>query len=301
MLMAKSMTLFFGIGSVFVGWQIAKKLWGSEIANKVGWIIAFFPSLILYSVLVMREAYICFFLLVAVYGVIKWSRKENFSSIFLAMVGFIGATFFHGASVVGAMTFITIVGGISFLQLFKSLINFKISLKLSLVLVSFLVILVLYLSNKIYIPYIKDFQFISDTDVLLRKTRLSVMGHASYPEWTIARNPFELIYKIPARSIYFLFSPFPWDVRAFKHLIGMFDAFLYIYLVFLIWCNRKVIWEDRALRIILLILLTYIVVFAVGVGNFGTGIRHRSKFAIMFVLLAAPLIKKLIFFKKSHK
>ena len=101
------------------------------------------------------------------------------------MVGFIGATFFHGVCWSNDIYYYCWWN--KFLQLFKSLINFKISLKLSLVLVSFLVILVLYLSNKIYIPYIKDFQFISDTDVLLRKTRLSVMGHASYPEWTIAR------------------------------------------------------------------------------------------------------------------
>ena len=85
-----------------------------------------------------------------------------------------------------------------------------------------------------------------------------------------------------------------------KHLIGMFDGFLYMYLVFLILRNLKVIWRDRALRIILLILLSYIFVFGVGVGNFGTGLRHRSKFVVMFILLAAPLIKRLVFFKKNR-
>ena len=61
-LMAKSMTLFFGVATVFLSWKVTEKLWGNKIALKVGWIMALFPSLILYSALVMREAYVCFFL-----------------------------------------------------------------------------------------------------------------------------------------------------------------------------------------------------------------------------------------------
>ena len=63
----------------------------------------------------------------------------------------------------------------------------------------------------------------------------------------------------------------------------------------------KNIWKDPALRIILIILLAYIFVFGMGVGNFGTGIRHRSKFVIMFILLAGPLLKKLMFKQETSK
>ena len=110
-----------------------------------------------------------------------------------------------------------------------------------------------------------------------------------------------MIYKGPIRSVYVVFAPFPWDIIKAKHLIGMFDAFLYMYLSFLIFKNRKLIWRDKTLGIILIILLSYIFVFGIGVGNFGTGIRHRSKFAIMFIILAAPFLKKFIFFKNNNK
>ena len=43
----------------------------------------------------------------------------------------------------------------------------------------------------------------------------------------------------------------------------------------------------------------YIFVFGIGVGNFGTGIRHRSKFVVLFILLAAPLLKKVILSKNQ--
>ena len=56
------------------------------------------------------------------------------------------------------------------------------------------------------------------------------------------------------------------------------------------------------MRVLLIILLSYLIVFGVGVGNFGTGIRHRSKFVIIFILLAAPFIKRLTLKKiKKYK
>ena len=79
----------------------------------------------------------------------------------------------------------------------------------------------------------------------------------------------------------------------------MFDAFLYMILVYLIFRNRKVIWEDTALKIILLILISYFLIFGIGVSNFGTGLRHRSKFVIELIILAAPLIPRFIFLKKK--
>ena len=61
MMMAKSVGLLFGIGCVFLSWLLAKKVWNNKIANKVAWTVLF-PSLVLYSVITMREVYIVFFL-----------------------------------------------------------------------------------------------------------------------------------------------------------------------------------------------------------------------------------------------
>ena len=111
----------------------------------------------------------------------------------------------------------------------------------------------------------------------------------------------EYFYKLPIRSIYFLFSPFPWDVKKISHLVGLFDSLLYITLAFLIFLNLKAILKDPTLKIILLILICYFIIFGVGVSNFGTGIRHRSKFLIELILLAGPLIPKLSFSKIKLK
>ena len=95
--MAQSMSLLFGMGSIFLGWKLAKKLWSNSIANKVAWTIALFPSLVLYSVLILREVYIVFFILLALYGAVSWIKTKSYKSFILAIMGFIGAIFFHGA------------------------------------------------------------------------------------------------------------------------------------------------------------------------------------------------------------
>lgn len=300
LLMAQSISLLFGIGSVFLSWKTASLLWNNNIANKVGWMIALFPTLILYSVLVMREAYIVFFIVVALYGVITWFKTDNFKSIIIAMIGFIGATYFHGGMFVGIIVF-TLIISISVLQkIFKALLNHRIRLKNFVLVILIVAASSYYFSNKLRVPYLGTFKSTSNLMSLMSKTNVSTRGTAAWPRWTVKKSPIELLYKGPVRSIYIMFSPFPWEVNKIKHLIGMLDSFIYMCLSFIILRNIKTIWRDPISRTILIILLSYIFVFGFGVGNFGTGIRHRSKFVIMFILLAAPFIPKFVFLKKEN-
>ena len=298
-LMAQSMSLLVGIGSVFLGWKLANKIWDDRTAIKVAWIIALFPSLILYSVLILREVYIVFFLLVAIYGVYTCSKNYSVKSFFIAIIGFAGATFFHGAMMIGAIIFIAYTG-ISYLKkIFKSIITLRINKKIFTIALFCILGSGLYLTNKINVAYLGNFKDTINLEKLIRRTNMSSKGTAAWPEWTRAETNIELFYKIPIRAVYFLFSPFPWDPKELKHLIGIFDSIIYMYLAYLILSNIKIIWKDPGLRLILIILLSYIIVFSVGVGNFGTSVRHRSKFAIIFILLAGPLLKSFSLLKKK--
>jgi len=109
LLMAQSVSLMFGMGTVVIGSLIAKEIWGLRAAVKASWLLALFPTLILYSALVMREAYIWFFVLIALYGVALWARNGNLRYALLAVSGFLAATFFHGAMFLGAIFFLIYV------------------------------------------------------------------------------------------------------------------------------------------------------------------------------------------------
>lgn len=136
-LMAQSVSLLFGMGIVWMGWLLAKALWGERVAGKAGWVLALFPTLILYSVLTLREAYVQFFLLLALYGVVGWCRCGHARPMLLAIFGFVAATFFHGAMVVGLLMFLLIVGVSAGYRLVKELLRSRVhALSAALVLVA---------------------------------------------------------------------------------------------------------------------------------------------------------------------
>jgi len=298
-MLAQSISLLFGTLSVLMSWILAQKLWDNRTAMKVGWFVALFPSLVLYSVLIMREIYVCFFLLVALNNVVNWTRTGSLKSFFLVIFSFMLGTTFHGGVFIGLIVFLTIVLILNIKTLLRKLINGLITFKSFMSFALIVVLIAYYALNNIFIPkigVITDFEQIKKD--VLKKNLVTHRGSAKYPDWVIAKSETELIYKIPVRVIYFIFSPFPWDLKKISHMLGVFDSFLYMFLVYLIFRNRKAIWADPALRIILLILLAYLFVYGIAIANFGTGLRHRAKFTIMFILLAAPLLPKFTFSRK---
>ena len=120
---------------------------------------------------------------------------------------------------------------------------------------------------------------------------------AAFPSWTIPQNITELIYLIPVRMFYFLYSPFPWDIKRPAHLVGLLDSFFYIYLSYCILHNLKILNRNSQTRFLVIILIAYVFIYCFGVGNFGTSIRHRLKFIGILIAIAAPKILRIRFAK----
>ena len=200
---------------------------------------------------------------------------------------------------VGALVFMGLVGIKSIVKFFRSSINLKINYKSLIISLVFITVIQAYLLNKFSVPYFGYFKNATEIGNIQNRTEIATRGTASWPEWTTINSPNEIFYKGPLRSLYLVFAPFPWDVNKLRHLIGMLDGLLYMYLSYLVLRNIKVILNHPILRIFLLLFLAYVFVFGIGVGNFGTGIRHRSKFVVILILLAAPFLKKFVFFKKK--
>ena len=300
-IMAQSLSLLFGMGSVLLGSRLAHKIWSEKTSIKVGWILTFYPTLVLYSCLVLREAYVWFFLLIVLYGIVCWSKDRGFKSLIIIFIGFSGATFFHGGMFIGGFIFLIIFILFYFIEIIKSLNTLKISIN-SLVIFSLSIISIIYLiSISHFIPKLGSFELMFDVERLLGEIEGRNINRAAFPEWTIPITAFEYIYKAPIRVIYFIFSPFPWDIKIFSHFFGLFDGIFHMMLFILFIKNFKSIWSDQSLRIIFIILASYFVVFGLGTGNFGTGIRHRTKFVIVSILMVAPWIPQLVFFNKKQR
>jgi hypothetical protein len=289
-IMGQSISLFFGMCSVILGTLIANKIWGEKISIRVGWIIALYPTLVLYSSLILREAYIWFFFLVAIYGIVSWLKDKKFKSLIITLIGFIGATLYHGGMIIGAIIFLTIIILISLKEFLKKLSNLKISISAILLLIFSVISFNQIASISKSIPKIRSLNTLFNAEVAITEISQRNVKRAAFPEWTVPKTEFELLYKSPIRIIYFMFSPFPWDVKKPSHLFGLFDGLFHFLLIYFLIKNFRKIWDNKTLRMILFILVAYYVLFGMSTGNFGTGLRHRTKFIIVLILMVAPWI-----------
>ena len=103
---------------------LCKKIWDDLTAKKIAWILAIFPSQILYSVLPFERYIYMSFLLIAMIGIFHWVKEESNKYLFVASAGFILATLFHGALVLGLIVFLSLIVLINFKNLFKSIRTF---------------------------------------------------------------------------------------------------------------------------------------------------------------------------------
>jgi 4-amino-4-deoxy-L-arabinose transferase-like glycosyltransferase len=290
LLLAQSVSVLFGMGGVFLTWRLALELWGERAAIKAAWVAALFPTLILYSALTMREAYVVFFLLLGLLGVARWARGKGTRAVLTALFGFVMAGFFHGAMFVAVGAFLLVLAMHHARRKYQSLRQWRLSLVSMAVLLALLGTGTWYITSGHSVPKLGSFSQLTDVDRLANRLPRYSKDTASYPDWVVPGSPAEVFWKAPARVAYFLFSPFPWDVRYPRHLIGFADGLLYMVLAVLLWRNRKAVWADPAARAVFLVLVPLILVFGVAVGNFGTGLRHRSKMVAGLIVLAAPML-----------
>ena len=100
----------------------------------------------------MREAYAAFFISLAILGVVNWSSNRSYKSIILALAGFMGATYFHGGMIVGAIVFMIIIGINNLIKLFKSPASSKNYINILVINLLIIITITYYVMGKIEIP-----------------------------------------------------------------------------------------------------------------------------------------------------
>lgn len=122
----------------------------------------------------------------------------------------------------------------------------------------------------------------------INEMRLQASGASAYAQDADISTPIGAITFLPLGLAYFFFSPFPWQITSFLKLISVPEMLLVYYLVLPTVRGLRYIISNRmreALQILMvtgLLTLTY----ALGEGNAGTLYRHRAQ-AIPFYLIFA--------------
>jgi len=243
----------------------------------------------MYSALTNREVFISFFLLLSSINIVKWIKYYNLKYFFLALIFFIPHYFLHGPLIIGAFVLGIIFICSEFSIGLKALISGKIKFTFIIVLISTFIIFSSggYILSNFSIPYIGNSIKDINLNLIFNRAIYLNTGGAAYPDWLLPNEYFDFLSLTFPRIIYFFFSPFPWDIRKLNQLLGLIDSFIYMYLIYHIYKGfifRRSLLKMNKFFVILGILF---IVYSWGVSNYGTGLRHRAKFAPVLVALAS--------------
>ncbi len=58
----------------------------------------------------------------------------------------------------------------------------------------------------------------------------------------------------------------------------------------MLWKKRKFVLKNASAKILIFMLVVYVLVFSLGIGNSGTAMRHRAKMLPIIVVLVVPFL-----------
>jgi hypothetical protein len=297
-MMAESIGVAIGTTCVYLIYSLSLALWDERSANKAAWVSALFPSLIIYSILMLKEVYFVFFLLITLHFILNFVNKKSFLSFINLNFGFFFMSLFHGPAIIGSFVFLMYLLFSNFKNQF---VNMKINIYFILLFFLSVIPYILYSEGYFQIPYLGAYSSLTDLQFLIEKSNRGFFDSASYPNYLIIDSISSDYFKIIFKIFYFLYSPFIWDINKIIHIFGFLDATLYIIFTICIYKNWKNIWKNPIAKFFLAILAFYVLIYAFGAGNFGTSFRHRSKFVALFIILSAPKLLKFVLKIKKLK
>jgi uncharacterized membrane protein len=276
-LMVQAFNVLFGTLIVLNIYKIANLLWGGQIAVRVAWLTAVFPTLMLYSAITMREVAVVYPLTLGIYYLVIWQRSQKLHHLILGLIAMVISFSFH-TGILAAFAMLAM------LFLLKWLYTLVAGLKKGFVRNTILAIVIMAVAGAI----VASGWGLSKFGGSLANLSLESIGiaqssraieRASYLEGMYINSPVDFVTQTPIRLIYFLYAPFVWMIRNGFDLAAQIDVLIYIGITISLWRSRRYILRDPAAQLVFALLFANLLVFALSTSNYGTAVRHRAKFA----------------------
>ena len=302
-LLLQSVSVFVGVYCVIFSYKLSEYVWNIPSAERTtASLVAVYPMLVLYSALTMREAFITLALLYALINVVKWLESARSRYAILALAAFSTGFILHPGIVIGGLLFFGLLSIHSVRRVYADSDQMKIPF-----ITIYLIAIVSILATFISIEDVLDLQYISfvvstgSIEAYLNAYMgSSFAGTASFPEWLIADSITQYILLIVPKLLYYLFSPFPWDIANAAQSFGLIDSLFHLFSAFIIIKNRKAFLQNPKALTVILFFMVISLVYSVATANFGTAIRHRSVLLPLLIVLIGPFIKPLFSAKNIY-
>jgi hypothetical protein len=280
-LIGQYINVLLGVSIIIIFYKILVMLKINEKTIKYSMIIiAFFPNAIINSAILLRENIIVFFVILSFYFFINWYKTALNKYVIFSLLSLLAASAYH-AGVIG------LAAGYIFMYLFYNHKKNKFVFSKNTVV---LFILILIISINVYIYYndvfLRQFNRMQDIEDLYGIASGRVGGSAYLTGLNI-NNLWQLILYSPIYMFYFLVSPLPWTWRGFGDILAfIIDGVFYGYFLFYsLYYSRKFKIKGSIFTGTVIAILATVFIFAIGVQNAGTAMRHRHKIIPIIIIL----------------
>lgn len=291
-LFIQSINVFLSIATiVFIG-KITEELVEDKKLVYEGIIMAtLWPLFNIFVTTIIRESIIIFFTTLSIYQFIVWTKHCKNKYIIAAILYLFIASIFHSGVV-----YILLIYLCSYI--FYDPVNKKYKVYVSHLIISLiLILLIVYKFNNILMGRLSSLNW----EFILKVLSITTNGRTSYLQGLKPRSIMDLIWQTPIKMIFFMCTPFIWNIRTIGDMILFcFDVvpyyFIYYYIVRMIKNNG--LRRNFAVTSLLIIGLVIFSVYSLGTLNYGTAARHRLK-AIGVLIPLYAFSKKQIDINKS--
>jgi len=284
-LFMQSVNVFLGVMIVFNVYKITELIYKDKKVSKIAaFISAIYPTMALYSAITLREAFFTYFATAGMIFFVKWLRRNGIITFLISNLLFLISSLFHTAGFFLIFSAFVIL----LIKLFKTFkkkeFPFK---KIVLVFVGILLILVMFTTG-IGLNKIIGLLNAENFEEALITTQLNYQsGRSAFPSFLTPNSVEGIIVLSPIRLLYFVFSPFIWDISAAGDIFGLIDALILIYIFLNIFKFKKYKQYKNNVVTLTFFILIVLLATSLGVNNIGTAIRHRAKFIPILISLAS--------------
>jgi hypothetical protein len=258
------------------------------------------PTMVFFGSITIREPYQVFFFMLATYFGIKMHMKGGINIYFIAFImSAIIFGFFHKGLLVYAICLMLLF----FIWSHKPVSSIRNVKKLRLAMFIFVPIIIVGVIAlfELKLPGAHMLYQLTHESWLLKISEyraggLTRFARANYGIPLDLSSSMMTIYTGTKLYIYYLFAPFPWQVKNFMDVYaGMESIFRLILICFSVkhWLNAKGS-QRRLLGLMLILYFSSTFLFAAGTINFGTAIRHNMvSWWIIVIVGVPPLMERL--------
>ena len=296
-LVAQYLNVLFGLSVALVVLEISKILKLENNIKRISFFICFFPTGIILSSILLREALISFFIILSLYCMLKYIIINSNIYFIYSILCVLFSSYMHsGCFVIVVIYFLFFI----FYDHRNRKILFSLYSVFPLLIVIIMSLMMFYYSD-IFLVKFDKLAVGSNEEILNSLSETS--GGSAYLTWIDMNSYFQAIFFSPLKMFYFLFSPIPIDWRNLGDLLAfILDSVFYIYFSAVIVKSREIKYKnDYKLfrKVLIACILIFVFVFSYGTKTAGTAMRHRNKI-YPFFLITAFLSKNQVSTKKKY-